>query len=182
MIATRFLSKAAVALVIGGVAGGAIAGGFSVASAVSGSSAATGSGSVSESDLAAMADPATMSHLVGTSGTASDTTSVATDAGPGRRGRLAHRIEHGEFVVKGKDGKPVDLVVQRGEVTAVSATSITLRSADGFTASYPIASTTKVWVNHSRQTIEQVKVGDKAGVLAKKDNGTLVTAMVIVRS
>jgi len=80
----------------------------------------------------------------------------------GRRG--AHlprfgRAIHAEAVVKGKDGKFLTVYTQRGEVTAVSATSITLKSADGFTSTYAVSADTK---------IGDVKVGDAAAVIATK--------------
>lgn len=78
--------------------------------------------------------------------------------GMGLRGAL-----HGELVVpKGTGFQTVD--VQRGEVTAVSATSLTVKSADGFTKSYVL--TPRTIVEAGRDGITTVKVGEKVGVLA----------------
>ena len=60
--------------------------------------------------------------------------------GPGRRGPggvpglglLGGGILHGDVVVRGKDGKPVEVVVQRGTVTSVSAGTLVVHSSDGF--------------------------------------------------
>lgn len=193
MITAKLLRKAAVALAIGGAAGGAVAGGFTVASAVSGAhapaSTVTGT-ELSAAELTAAADPATpidpatISKLTAASTSGSGATG-ATPAPEDRRelrNRLARRVMHGEFVVRGKDGKPVDLLLQRGEVTAATTTSITLKSPDGFTATYPVGDKSRVRVDGQKSSIESVKVGNKAGVVVRKDNGALVTLAVVARS
>ena len=61
-------------------------------------------------------------------------------AGPGHRGPggmpglglLGGGILHGDVVVQGKDGKPVEVVVQRGTVTSVSDGTLVVHSSDGF--------------------------------------------------
>jgi hypothetical protein len=61
-------------------------------------------------------------------------------AGPGRRGPggmpglglLGGGVLHGDVVVQGKDGKPVEVVVQRGTVTSVSDGTLVVHSSDGF--------------------------------------------------
>lgn len=70
---------------------------------------------------------------------------------------------HGELVVpRGTGFQTID--VQRGKVTAVSATSLTVKSADGFTKTYVL--TAKTIVEAGRDGIATVKVGEKVGVLA----------------
>ncbi|HTS99547.1 MAG TPA: hypothetical protein VMI33_23295 [Streptosporangiaceae bacterium] len=77
---------------------------------------------------------------------------------------------HGQLVV-GKPGGGYQTVdVQNGQVTAVSTTSITLKSADGFTKSYAVTSTTLV--DAQRDGIGSVKVGNQASVLATVSSGT----------
>jgi hypothetical protein len=100
----------------------------------------------------------------------------------GRLARLGGRALHGEFVVKDKDGKFVTLLSQRGEVTAVDSGSITLKSEDGFTKSYTVNDDTKVRRNHDQAEIGDVKVGDKAAVVAVKDGdgGTARTVIAHV--
>lgn len=80
----------------------------------------------------------------------------------------AKHVLHGEFVVKGKDGKYVTIDSQRGSVTAVSPTSITLRSADGFTGTYVVTGDTKIRKDGKKVAIGDVKVGDPALLLAVK--------------
>ncbi len=58
------------------------------------------------------------------------------------KGQLG-RAEHGEFTVHTKTGvKTLD--TQRGVVTAVNAGSVTVKSTDGFSATYTLTPTTKV--------------------------------------
>ncbi len=53
-------------------------------------------------------------------------------------------VQHGEFTVRGADGKDVVVTLQRGSVTSASATSLAVRSADGFTATYAVNADTRV--------------------------------------
>ncbi len=48
---------------------------------------------------------------------------------------------HGEFVVPASSGGYTTMLTQTGTVTAISATSITVRSEDGYTQTYAIPST-----------------------------------------
>lgn len=63
--------------------------------------------------------------------------------GGGLLGRLGS-VQHGEVTVTGSDGKPVTLTVQRGVVTAASATSLSVRSDDGFSQTYAVNTATRV--------------------------------------
>ena len=51
---------------------------------------------------------------------------------------------HGSYVVEDPDGGYRTLLSQRGEVTAVSSTSLTVRSDDGFTTTYRLTDDTTV--------------------------------------
>jgi hypothetical protein len=106
---------------------------------------------------------------------------VRGDQRNGRVGRLGKKAVRGEFVVKGKDGKFVTVLSQRGLVTAVDPASITLKSADGFTASYTLTSATKVRRAGAAATIGDVKVGDPALVMATKSGGRKTARGVVVR-
>jgi len=83
---------------------------------------------------------------------------------------------HGQFVVRKPGGGYQTVDVQNGQVTVVSSTSITLKSADGFTKTYTITSSTLV--DAQRDGIGSVKVGNQAAVLATV-SGSAVTATSI---
>ena len=84
---------------------------------------------------------------------------------------------HGSFVVPKQGGGYQTVDGQVGTVTGVSSTSITVRSADGFTQSYTVDATTMV--NAQRDGIAAVKAGDEVGVVAI-ESGSGRTAVQIV--
>ena len=83
---------------------------------------------------------------------------------------------HGQLVVAKPGGGYQTVDVQTGQVTAVSTTSITLKSADGFTKSYTVTSST--FVDAQRDGIGSVKVGNQATMLATV-SGSSATATSI---
>lgn len=80
---------------------------------------------------------------------------------------------HGQFVVAKPGGGYQTVDVQDGQVTAVSTTSITVKSSDGFTKTYVVTASTTV--DAQRGGIGSVKVGNQATVLATV-GGSTVTA------
>lgn len=101
--------------------------------------------------------------------------------GPGGFGLMGPRgALHGELVVPQRDGTGTQtVVVQTGEVTAVSAKSLSLKSTDGYTATYVITSTTRVGARSG--AITSLKKGDTVSVLATKSGSTLTAVMVGAR-
>lgn len=83
---------------------------------------------------------------------------------------------HGERTVKGKDGKTVVQEWQAGTVTAVGGTTVTVKSADGFTMTWTLDSATKVRAGAAGATS---KVGDKVLVEGVK-SGSVNQARVVV--
>lgn len=96
--------------------------------------------------------------------------------GHGRFGPGADAL-HGEFVVPGKSGGYQTIDVQRGTVTAVSTSSLTVRSSDGYSATYTV--TANSFVGANRDGIGSVKNGDQIGVLAVKSGGTLTAVRIV---
>lgn len=80
---------------------------------------------------------------------------------------------HGEFVVKNADGTYSTHVDVNGAATAVSASSITVKADDGFTATFAINSTTEVRTSATGGAITDVKVGDTVHVDGTKSGSTL---------
>jgi hypothetical protein len=94
---------------------------------------------------------------------------------------LQGRLLHGEFTVEGKGGTPMNVAEQRGTVNAVSSTSITLTSKDGFSHTYVVDSSTRVRVDGKKGAISGVKTGQEAAVLAKVNGRTETAELVIQR-
>ncbi len=76
----------------------------------------------------------------------------------------------GEFVVPDGQGGFRTVDTQRGTVTAVSPTSITVKSADGTSKTYAVTANTLV--NAARDGISTVKNGDTVQLMAVVTNGT----------
>ncbi|WP_020496572.1 hypothetical protein [Sciscionella marina] len=88
------------------------------------------------------------------------------------------RVSHGELTMNGKKHRVID--IQHGAVTAVNASSITVRSSDGYTKSYAVNDKTKVRAVPGKkpEKITDVHTGDKVGLRADKAGDT-VTATAI---
>ena len=64
------------------------------------------------------------------------------------------------------------LDAQRGVVTAVNAGSVTVKSKDGFSATYTLNATTKVHKGKQTATTAQLTTNDRVRVLADKAGAT----------
>jgi hypothetical protein len=83
---------------------------------------------------------------------------------------------HGQFVVAKSGGGYQTVDVQTGDITAVSTTSITLKSSDGFTKTYVVASSTMV--DAQRDGIGSVKVGNQASLMATVSGSTATASNI----
>ncbi|MFG1625650.1 hypothetical protein [Kribbella sp. NPDC049227] len=105
----------------------------------------------------------------------------SNEPGPGKG--LGHRGEfgiggalHGEFVVPKDGGGYQTVATQRGEVTAVSKESITVKSEDGYSRTYTLTEDTLV--NAARDGIDDVKVGNTVQVTAVVADGKATASSV----
>ncbi|MFJ6027523.1 DUF5666 domain-containing protein [Pseudarthrobacter sp. NPDC092424] len=68
--------------------------------------------------------------------------------GPDKQDQADHarggRLQHSESVVKDADGSFRTVLVQRGTVEAVSGTSVTVRSEDGYSQAYAVDADTRI--------------------------------------
>jgi hypothetical protein len=93
--------------------------------------------------------------------------------GFGRSGGL-----HGEFTIKKPDGSGYQtMATQTGEVTAVSPSSITVKSEDGFSRTYSVDENTVV--GSGRDGIGSVKTGDTVSIAGVVDGGAAKAAAVL---
>jgi hypothetical protein len=84
---------------------------------------------------------------------------------------------HGQFVVPKSGGGFQTIDTQRGSVTAVSATSITVKSADGFVQTYQVLGSTNV--DAQRNGIGSVKTGHQVVVTATVSGGTATAVSIL---
>jgi hypothetical protein len=115
----------------------------------------------------------------GTPGTADKTGKTGAKKHKARAAAIARGL-HGEWVVKGKDGKPVTLVTIRGQVTAAGPTSVTVKAEDGFTATFAATADTKVR-GADAKSMADVKVGVKSVIVGVKSGNTTTARTVLVR-
>jgi hypothetical protein len=119
--------------------------------------------------------------------------SGAPTAAPSAGGRLAklrarHRLLrfafggktlHGEAVVQTDDGTKT-VVVQRGTVTAVDATSMTVKSTDGFSLTWTFGNPVHVIQNKAQATTSALAVGTTVGVAGARSGSTTTASLVVV--
>jgi hypothetical protein len=84
---------------------------------------------------------------------------------------------HGQFTAPKAGGGYQAVDVQRGTVSAVSASSVTVKSADGFTATYAVTSVTVV--DAKAAGIGSVKQGDTVFVSATVSGSTTTAANIV---
>ncbi|MEV4535521.1 hypothetical protein AB0J82_17005 [Asanoa sp. NPDC049518] len=87
---------------------------------------------------------------------------------------------HGEAVVKTKDGGTQTVLVQRGEVTAVDADSITVKSSDGFTITWSFADDLRVVERRNSIKPDELAAGDQVGVAGTKDGDGGEARLVVI--
>ena len=93
----------------------------------------------------------------------------AMGRGPGGHTGMGMGALHGEFTTKAPAGGYQTLATQVGEVTEAGATSVTVKSEDGFSRAYSVDDGTMV--NAGNNGIADVKPGDKVRVTAVVADG-----------
>jgi hypothetical protein len=84
---------------------------------------------------------------------------------------------HGQLVVPRSGGGYQTEDVQRGSVTAISSTSLTVKSADGFTKTYRVTGSTAVIPPGG--TISSVKTGQQVSVTATVSGATATVTQIV---
>ena len=96
-----------------------------------------------------------------------------------RRATIAKHVEHGSVTISTKNGDET-IDVQRGTITAISSTSMTVKSADGFTLTWTFGD--KMRVLEDRSTIQptDVTAGETVGVAGEKTGSTETARLVVI--
>jgi len=87
---------------------------------------------------------------------------------------------HGEAVVQTKEGTKT-VVVQRGTVTAITDTSVTLKSTDGFTLTWTYGDKLHVVEHRTSVKADAIKVGDEIGVAGARDGDRTLARLIVKR-
>lgn len=87
---------------------------------------------------------------------------------------------HGEITVQGKDGVKT-VVVQRGTVTAVDATGVSVKSTDGFTQTWTFGDPLRVMQDRKAADVAAIKTGAEIGVAGKKEGDKSVARLIAIK-
>jgi len=106
---------------------------------------------------------------------------VAPDRKERRKARVLLRknVLHGEVVVQTKEGTKT-VAVQRGEVTEIGDSSVTVKSIDGYTATWSFAADLHVVRHSSTVKPEEIATGTRVGVAGAKDGEKFVARLIVV--
>jgi VCBS repeat-containing protein len=151
-------------IAIAGAVGAAILGTGAAALAETGSSSTSGS-----------AAPAASTSTAGTAPTGT----AAKGALKGKLGLAIKNFDHGSWVSQDQ-GSPQTHDAIKGTVSAVSASSITVKSADGTSQTYVVTSDTAVRVKGTgKSAIGSVKVNDTVLVTGTASGSTMTAKHVL---
>ncbi|MET8145924.1 hypothetical protein ABZU32_36945 [Sphaerisporangium sp. NPDC005288] len=87
---------------------------------------------------------------------------------------------HGEATVRARGGGYATYAWQRGEVTAASASSVTVKSADGTSWTWALTTDTKVRKNGAKSASSALTSGDGVFVLGRPDGDARTAQGVVV--
>jgi hypothetical protein len=147
---------------------------------VTGALALAGCGASPAATSADIADEAIALQQVGFDTGLADTPSPDASTGSGdasaRSGDAPRKLRrylrkntlHGEVTIQTRKQGAKTVVVQRGSVTAVDASKITVKSSDGFTLTWAFGD--KLRVVQSKKTVEKsaLKTGEEIGIAGTK--------------
>ena len=86
-------------------------------------------------------------------------------------------VVHASYTVKGPSGAYETLDTQVGTVQAVSSSSITVKSADGYRQQYAVGSSTVVYADHNG--IGSVKLGDQVSVIGLAGSSAVTAERIV---
>lgn len=89
-------------------------------------------------------------------------------------------IQHGDVVITGPSGQPETKRVARGAVTTVTATSLTVKSTDGFDSTFTLAPTTAVSGSGNVNSASSLAVGQNVFAVGTVAGTTATADRVVV--
>lgn len=92
---------------------------------------------------------------------------------------LHRNVLHGEAVVQTKEGT-ITVVVQRGEVTAITGDSVTVKSSDGFTLTWKFHENLRVVEKRATIQPSEVKVGANIALAGPKIGDTPMARLIVI--
>jgi hypothetical protein len=103
--------------------------------------------------------------------------------GPGGNGLLGGlgggRVLHGEATVQKAGGGTTVVHFQSGAISAISGSTMTVKSTDGFTSTFTVNGTTRISLNGTDGTLSKLAKNDKVRVMGVEDGSDTVAKMVL---
>ena len=85
---------------------------------------------------------------------------------------LGGKVLHSQATVETPDGTTKVVVSQTGDITDISDSTITVKSSDGFEATYTVDKNTRISLNGSDGAMSSLKTGDSVRVFGAKNGST----------
>lgn len=138
--------------------------------------------------VADVSDEAYALRTVGldTEGAADPSPSASTGAAPRVEHRRAIRkylrknTLHGEVTVKAKDGVKT-IVVQRGTVTAVTSTGVSVKSSDGYALTWAFGDKLRIVQDKKAVQASALKTGQSIGLAGTKSGSTDTARLIVIQ-
>ena len=106
--------------------------------------------------------------------------SAGKDKGGKARKLLRKNTLHGEMTVQGKKGVRT-VVVQRGSVTAADATTMSVKSTDGFTLTWTLGEKVRVVQDKKKVEATAIKPGAEIGIAGAKEGDKNLARLVRIK-
>ena len=147
------------------------------------------SGATTPAASADIADEALALKQVGFDTGLTDTPSPNASAGSGDaphgrqvRKYLRKNTLHGEFTIQTKKQGVQTIVVQRGEVTTVTATQVTVKSTDGFILTWNFGDQVKIVQDKRAAGKDAIRTGEQVGLAGAKDGGATDARLIAIKA
>jgi hypothetical protein len=132
---------------------------------------------VNPADLAVA--PSTESSTESSTGSSTAPSTAPNAKHPRLRMKLRKNVLHGEATVQTKDGVKT-IAVQRGTVTAITGTSVTVKSTDGFTQTWTFGPNLSVIEHRATVQPSAVKAGAEIGVAGPHEGSTYTARLIVL--
>jgi hypothetical protein len=99
--------------------------------------------------------------------------------GPMGLGGPGGRVLHGEATIAKPGGGTTVVRMQTGRITQVAGSTVTVRSTDGYVATYTVDSGTRIVLNGADGALSALKTGDLVRTFAGVDGSTVQAKAVL---
>jgi Domain of unknown function (DUF5666) len=94
-------------------------------------------------------------------------------------GREGGNVLHGEATIGKPGGGTAVVHFQNGIISAISGSTMTVKSTDGFTSTFTVNGTTRILLNGTDGTLSKLAKNDKVRVMGVENGSSTVARMVL---